>query len=79
MRCEQVQVIERQFGVFPAKFTWGNRIVTVDTVERCWTEMKRCRGQALYHFRVRCGAERYRLSEDARSGTWTMQPERPPT
>ncbi len=71
---EQVQVIERRFGHFPARFKRGDELIKVDAVERCWTEMKRLQGKALFHFRVRCGSRRYHLSEDSGSGRWTVRP-----
>lgn len=75
---ESVQILERQFGHFPAKFklTQGDQLLEVEAVERCWTEMPRRPGVARYHFRVRCGSQFYRLSEDTGSGEWSVQLEK---
>jgi len=74
---EAVQVLERKFGLFPARFKFdqGGSIITIDAVERCWTKMKEQGEQAGYQFRVRCGSVRYRLDEDVVSGRWTAWPE----
>lgn len=74
---EAVQVLKYQFGYFPAKFklAHGEQIVEVDAVEQCWTEMPNRSGEAKYHFRVRCGSDLYRLSQDAGLGRWSIQPE----
>jgi hypothetical protein len=50
-------------------------LVRVDVVERCWTELNGYQGGPRYHFRVRCGAERFHLSEDTGSGAWTIRRE----
>ena len=72
-----VQILERKFGHFPVKFKLigDNQVLEIDAVERCWTEMRRKRGQARYHFQVRCGAAHYQLSQDIDSGLWTVQQE----
>lgn len=74
---EAVQVLEYHFGGFPAKFrlAQNEQIIEVDAIEQCWTEMPNRLGETKYHFRVRCGSERYRLSQDAGSGRWSIQPE----
>ena len=72
---EQVQVVERRFGVFPARFNRAGQVVRVDAVEHCWTEMNGYQGGPRYHFRIRCGSERFHLSEDTGSGAWTIRTE----
>jgi len=74
---EAVQVLERKFGLFPARFKFdrSDSIITIDAVERCWTKMKEQGERANYQFRVRCGEARYRLNEDIVSGRWTAWPE----
>jgi hypothetical protein len=72
---EQVHIIERRYGVFPARFSHQGQLIQIDVVERCWTEMGDGVGRARYHFRIRCGPDRFRLSEDTGSGAWTIRPE----
>ena len=72
---EPIEVIERRFGVVPAKFNRGGKVIQVDAVEGCWTEMGHLSGGVFYHFRGRCGQQRYCLSENANSGVWTMRAE----
>ena len=71
---QTILVLDRRFGLFPARFKVipDGREIPVDAVERCWTENRKGRGRAKYHFRVRCGDNRYRLSEDGASGRWTI-------
>jgi len=66
---ETVHILERKFGWFPAclRFERSGRVVAVDAVERCWTEMKNRRRRARYHFQVRCGGVRYHLCQDGES------------
>ena len=73
--AEAIQVLERRFGLVPSKINRQGQVLRIDAVEQCWTEMKRRSGEVFYHYLVRCGPERYRLSEDANSGDWTMQVE----
>jgi hypothetical protein len=70
---ETIQILERRFGCFPAlfKFDQDSRVVKIDAVERCWTEMMDRCGKVRYRFKVRCGSARYYLSEDTESGLWT--------
>lgn len=70
---EIVQVIEQKFDHFPAKFEWNGEIFQVDTVERCWTEMHNAGNGAYYIFEVRCGSDRYRLSQDIFADAWSIQ------
>lgn len=69
---ESIQVLEKRYGLVPSKIDWRGRIVQIDAVEQCWTEMRRLRGEVLYHFHVWAGGKRYRLSENAKAGTWTL-------
>lgn len=71
MATQPIRVLEQRFGLVPARFEWGGRILQVDAVERCWTELADGPGEARYHYRVRCGAARYQLSEEGQSGRWT--------
>lgn len=73
MMNEPIQVIERRFGLMPAKFNRNGQVIQVDAVEECWTEMGYLRRNVFYHFRVRCGQDRYHLSENTASGAWTMR------
>ena len=72
-------VISSRNGLFPNEFVMGGskkRVVRVDAVEHCWTEMAGHRQSVRHHFRVRCGSERFQLSEDCGSGRWTVRPAR---
>lgn len=76
MPMATINVISSKDGYFPEAFVMGGsmkRVVLVDAVEHCWTEMARRRGSTRHHFRVRCGVERFRLSEDCGSGRWTVK------
>jgi len=77
MMSVSVQVLEYRFDYFPAKIELAEvgRIVEIDAVERCWTEMAGGRGHSKFHFRVRCGSDMYQLSQDVGSGRWSIQPE----
>ncbi|HEY86093.1 MAG TPA: hypothetical protein G4N96_13385 [Chloroflexi bacterium] len=74
---EVVQVLERKFGLFPARFKFNRNgsVITIDAVERCWTNMQNQQGRVSHQFRVRSGSNRYRLNEDTASGRWTAWPE----
>ena len=78
---EPVQVIAYQFEHFPAKFKLSEtqQIIDVEAIEQCWTEMSDHRNGSKYHFRVRCGRNSYRLTEDLGSGQWSIQPEQEPS
>jgi len=70
---EAIQVLERRFGLVPTKIDHHGKVIQVDGVDQCWTEMQQIRGKVIYHYQVRCGEDRFCLSEDAASGNWTME------
>lgn len=71
---EPIQMLKRRAGVFPLKFQWAERVIQVEAVERCWTELQPEgeSGGGYYHFQVRCNGERYYLREAFASGTWSL-------
>lgn len=66
---EAAEVLEKRFGYFPKRFRWRGRIYDIDSVERCWTSMRR--GPRLC-FRVRCRETRFDLSQDIRLNKWEV-------
>lgn len=67
---QAVSILTRKNNAFPARLQVlaDGRIIQIDAVERCWTDVLSSRGAVSYIFRIRSGAQRYRLSENARSG-----------
>ncbi len=66
-----IEVTERRFGIFPAQFAWADKILQIEAVERCWTELQAA--STRYYFKVRCQGQHYRLCEDIASGVWTVE------
>jgi len=68
-------VVERRFGAFPARLSVadGPELMTVEAVERCWTEKLDDRGGFRYHYQVRCEGRRLRLTEESGRSTCTVQ------
>lgn len=68
-------VVERRFGAFPARLSLsgGSTLVTVEAVERCWTEKLDDKGRVRYHYQVRCGGRRLRVMEESGRSTCMVQ------
>ena len=73
MKDESITVLEKRFGLVPIKFNRHGKIMQVEAVEHCWTELQQQAGKVFYHFQVRCEGQRYWLREDGKAGTWIMR------
>ncbi|MEM7033504.1 MAG: hypothetical protein AAF629_28390 [Chloroflexota bacterium] len=71
--AKPIQVLERRQGLVPSIIQSQDKIIEIDAVSRCWTEMTTDHSSAFYHFQVRCGQRWYQLSENVKTGLWFMQ------
>ena len=68
-----IQVLERREGLVPSVIQNQGHIIEIDAVNRCWTELTSDPESMFYHFQVRCGQTWYQLSENIKTGKWSMQ------
>ncbi len=70
--AESIKMVERRFGLFPAKFWWRGRVYQVDAVNECQTMTDRLGQNTTYHFWVRCDGQMFHLSEVLPPGQWSL-------
>lgn len=72
---DAVEVVERRFAFFPHIFRWRGRFYEVESVERCWTVLRRgwWRRKNRRYFRVQCAGGCFELYQDLGNGTWHLQ------
>ena len=76
---EPIEMQERRYGYFPARFTWRGQAYRVTAVEHCWTDGKH--GRERHCFRVRCApdagrgrnGETFEVYRDALRDTWHLR------
>jgi len=72
---EAVEMLDQRFGFFPHVFRWCGRFYEVDSVEYCWTVVRK-RGNTSVerrYFRLRCAAAVFELYQDLVAGTWHVR------
>ena len=72
---DTVNVTERRYEYFPARFVWRDQSFLVQAVRRCWTSVRRDlagRPNEFHHFRVRTIDGTFVLTRDLRRDRWTL-------
>lgn len=69
---ESIQMLERRFNLFPARFTWRGRIYTVDAVNECKTVTSRYADQGMHHFWIRADGQMLHLCEIFPHSDWLI-------
>jgi hypothetical protein len=72
---EAVEVVDKRFAFFPQALRWRGRFYEVDSVERCWTVLRRgwWRRADRRHFLVQCTSGSFELYQDLENGTWHLR------
>lgn len=70
---EAIDVLERRFNLFPARFSWEGRVYEVDAVTECRTELAGVDRDETYHFWVRCNGQLLHLRQVVASDRWLVQ------
>jgi hypothetical protein len=71
-QAETIQMLERRFNWFPAKFSWQGRVYTVDAVNECKTVTDRWSEGGMHHFWVRSAGRRFHLCEVWPRSRWIL-------
>jgi hypothetical protein len=66
---DAVEILEKRFGYFPARFQWRGHAHQVAAVERTWTKMGRA---AQLCFRVRCVEGVFDLTQNVKTNIWSL-------
>lgn len=72
---DTVEMVQRRFQYFPDVFCWRGRRHRVQTVQRCWTVLRRGwrRRAGRHYFQVECAEGEFELYQDAQDGTWHLR------
>ncbi len=69
---ESINMLERRFNLFPAKFYWRGQVHNIDAVNECKTITNDGFNRATYHYWVRCDGQLFHLSEVLPTGHWLL-------
>lgn len=69
---ENIQMLERRFDLFPARFAWRGRVYRVDAVNECKTIANRYDTQGMHHFWVRADGQLLHLCEVFPQSDWLI-------
>lgn len=69
---EVIQMLERRFNLFPARFVWRGRVYHVDAVNACKTITSRSASQGMHHFWVRSNGQMLHLGEIFPRSDWLI-------
>lgn len=71
-KSEAIQMLERQFNLFPARFAWRGQIYDVDAVNECKTVTSRSAAQGMHHFWIRSNGQMLHLCEIFPRSEWLI-------
>ncbi|HRV96768.1 MAG TPA: hypothetical protein P5526_31730 [Anaerolineae bacterium] len=69
---EPIQMLERRFNLFPARFTWRGRVYHVDAVNECKTMSGRFDSHGMHHYWVRSDGQLLHLCEVFPRNDWLI-------
>ena len=70
-QSETIEMLERRFDGFPAKFSWRGRVYRIDAVNECKTITSGSE-LGMYHFWVRSNGQRFHLCEMLPKSRWLL-------
>ncbi len=70
MMSEKVSMLEYRFNIFPAKFSWRDRVYHIDAVNECRTR------RAARHYWVKCDGQMLHLMHLLSNDKWTVSVDR---
>jgi len=72
---ETVDIKQKRFRYFPRVFHWRGQHYRVESVQRCWTVVRRGWRRRIerHFFHVRCAEGEFELFQDVQTGTWHLR------